>query len=124
MINKPNRTLSLFSSLEDQLSQSHPIYRLAHKINWSRFDDAFTPLYSANVGRKSNPIRLMCGLLILKHLRNLSDESVVEQWSENAYYQYFCGMNEFRPSFPCDSSELVYFRKHIGESGLELILAV
>ncbi len=27
----------------------------------------------------------MCGLLILKHVRNLSDESVVEQWSENAY---------------------------------------
>ncbi len=47
----------------------------------------------------------MCGLLILKHLRNLSDESVVEQWSENAYFQYFCGMHEFVPSFPFNSSE-------------------
>lgn len=26
----------------------------------------------------------MCGLLILKYVRNLSDESVVEQWSESA----------------------------------------
>ena len=52
----------------------------------------------------------MCGLLILKHLRNLSDESVVEQWSENAYFQYFCGMHEFVPSFPCNSSELVHYR--------------
>lgn len=26
----------------------------------------------------------MCGLLNLKHLRNLSDEFIVEQWSENA----------------------------------------
>ena len=43
-------------------------------------------------------ICLMCGLLILKHVRNLSDESVVEQWSENAYYQYFCGMLEFTPA--------------------------
>ena len=65
----------------------------------------------------------MCGLLILKHLRNLSDESVVEQWSENAYFQYFCGMPEFLPSFPCNSSELVHFRKRIGEKGIELILS-
>lgn len=65
----------------------------------------------------------MCGLLILKHLRNISDESVVEQWSENAYFQYFCGMHEFVPSFPCASSELVLFRKRIGEKGMELILS-
>lgn len=62
----------------------------------------------------------MCGLLILKHLRNLSDESVVEQWSENAYYQYFCGMQEFAPGVPCASSELVHFRHRIGEKGIEL----
>ena len=65
----------------------------------------------------------MCGLLILKHVRNLSDESVVEPWSENTYYQYFCGMSEFTPSYPCNASELVHFRKRIGEKGLELILS-
>lgn len=63
----------------------------------------------------------MCGLLILKHLRNLSDESLVEQWSESAYYQYLYGMQEFTPSVPCASSELVHFRKRIGEAGIELI---
>ena len=65
----------------------------------------------------------MCGLQFLKHVCNLSDESVVEQWSENAYYQYFCGMLEFTPSFPCNASELVHFRKRIGEKGMELILS-
>ena len=63
----------------------------------------------------------MVGLLILKHLRNISDESVVEQWSENLYYQYFCGMTEFYAAAPCEASELVHFRKRIGESGIELI---
>lgn len=63
----------------------------------------------------------MCGLLILKHLRNLSDESVVEQWSENAYYQYFWGMQEFTPVTPCTASELVHFRNRIGEKGIEFI---
>ncbi|PDP40487.1 IS5 family transposase [Porphyromonas gingivalis] len=121
MIKKPHHTPSLFSSLSDMLNQSHPLYKLADKIDWEKFDTAFRPLYCQHNGRPSKPIRLMCGLLILKHLRNLSDESVVEQWSENAYYQYFCGMQEFAPGAPCASSELVHFRHRIGEKGIELI---
>lgn len=123
MINKSTPQPSLFSSLADQLSHTHPLYLLADKINWRRFEEAFTPLYSSVNGRPAKPIRLMCGLLILKHVRNLSDESVVEQWSENAYYQYFCGMPGFTPSFPCNASELVHFRKRIGEKGIELIFS-
>ena len=121
MIKKPHHSPSLFSSLSDLLNSSHPLYKLADKIDWAKFDTAFEPLYSQNNGRPAKPIRLMCGLLILKHLRNLSDESVVEQWSENAYYQYFCGMQEFTPCAPCASSELVHFRNRIGEKGIELI---
>ena len=121
MITKPHITPSLFSSLSDMLNQSHPLYKLADKIDWAKFDTAFAPLYCQNNGHPAKPIRLMCGLLILKHLRNLSDESLVEQWSENAYYQYFCGMPEFVPGAPCASSELVHFRNRIGEKGIELI---
>ncbi|OWP24469.1 IS5/IS1182 family transposase [Porphyromonas gingivalis] len=121
MIKKSHHSPSLFSSLSDMLNQTHPLYKLADKIDWEKFDTTFRPLYCQHNGRPSKPIRLMCGLLILKHLRNLSDESVVEQWSENAYYQYFCGMQEFLPSAPCASSELVHFRKRIGEKGIELI---
>ena len=123
MIKKTCPQPSLFSSLADQLNPKHPLYQLADKIDWRRFESSFSPLYSADNGRPAKPVRLMCGLLILKHVRNLSDESVVEQWSENAYYQYFCGMLEFTPSFPCNASELVHFRKRIGEKGMELILS-
>ncbi len=123
MIQTTPSSPSLFSSLDDLLNQHHPLHKLSHKINWSVFETAFTPLYCSDNGRPAKPIRLMCGLLILKHLRNISDESVVEQWSENAYFQYFCGMHEFVPSFPCNASELVHFRKRIGEKGIELILA-
>lgn len=123
MINTTPFSPSLFSSLDDLLNQQHPLYKLSHKINWCVFENAFMPLYCSDNGRPAKPIRLMCGLLILKHLRNISDESVVEQWSENAYFQYFCGMHEFVPSFPCAASELVHFRKRIGEKGMELILA-
>ena len=40
---------------------------------------------------------------------------------QNPYYQSFCGMEYFQWQFPCDPSELVYFRKRIGESGVEKI---
>jgi IS5 family transposase len=113
---------SFFSSLSDQLDQCHPLLRLADKINWNRFREKFSGHYCPDQGRPAKAIRLMCGLLILKHLRNLSDESVVEQWSENAYYQYFCGSQYFTPSVPCNATELVHFRHRIGEEGIELIL--
>ena len=122
---KPNiknlAQIGFFSSFEDLLNHNHPLYILANKVYWNVFDDAFLPLYSAE-GRPAKSIRLMVGLLILKHLRNISDESVVEQWSENSYYQYFCGEVCFVPSEPCDASELVHFRNRIGKAGLELIL--
>jgi len=47
---------------------------------------------------------------------------VVEQWSENNYFQYFSGVQFFQPKIPCVPTELVAFRNRIGESGLELIL--
>ena len=123
MIKKTYTKPSLFASLGDMLDHSHPLFRLADKIEWIRFEEAFIPLYCNENGRPCKPIRLMCGLLILKHVRDISDESVVEQWSENPYYQYFCGMDEFTTSAPCSSSELVHFRHRIGEKGIELILA-
>ena len=123
MLKRTSKQLSMFSSLEDMLSHEHPLFQLSNKINWESFENAFSPLYCSTNGRPAHPIRLMCGLLILKHLRNVSDEMVVSQWSENAYYQYFCGGLEFMPKQPCDASELVHFRNRIGEKGMELILA-
>ena len=111
-----------YSSLTVMLNQKHPLFILADQIMWDVFEAEFSVLYCADNGRPAKPIRLMVGLLILKHLRNISDESVVEQWSENAYYQYFCGQMDFVPGVPCEASELVHFRKRIGEKGVELIL--
>ena len=113
---------SLFSSFEDQLNHIHPIYKLSHLIDWQMFEREFTPLYSSKPSRPAKPIRLMVGLLILKHVRNISDESVVEQWAENSYYQYFCGEYSFVPNVPCNPTDLVHFRHRIGKRGIELIL--
>jgi transposase, IS5 family len=88
---KPTTQLDIFGGLGDTLDQKHPLYLLANSINWSLFDEAFKEFYSEKMGAPSKPIRLMVSLLILKQVRNLSDENLVEQWSENCYYQYFAG---------------------------------
>jgi IS5 family transposase len=125
MLNKPTITTQLGflqPGLKEQLSNKHPLYLLAHRINWQLFEESFRKHYKENFGRPAKPIRLMTALLILKHIRNLSDESVVEQWSENAYYQYFSGEQTFTAKAPCEASELVHFRNRIGAEGVELIL--
>lgn len=120
--NKNPNQVSFLSTFEEILDRKHGLYKLANKIDWNVFEQAFSPLYSSGKGRPAKPIRLMVGLLILKHLRNVSDEVVVAQWSENNYYQYFCGEKSFATGKPCEASELVHFRNRIGESGVELIL--
>jgi len=65
---KPIHQSSLFFNFEDTLNQNHPLYILANKIHWSMFEEAFLPLYSQNKGRPAKPIRLMVGLLMLKHI--------------------------------------------------------
>ena len=72
----PNRKqLSLCEqSLEKQLNPKHPLYRLSQAIPWDHLENEFASLYS-HTGRKAHPFRLMAGLLILKQLRNLSDEA-------------------------------------------------
>ena len=117
---KPTSQLGFYSTFEEQLSRSHPLYILANQINWNIFEDAFADLYSEE-GRPAKPIRLMVSLILLKHIRNVSDESVVEQWTENCYYQYFSGEKVFACGAPCEASELVHFRNRIGTEGIELI---
>jgi transposase, IS5 family len=112
----------LMPGLAEQLDKRHGLYRLAQTIDWAYFDKEFEKYYRNDFGRPALPIRLMVSLIILKHLRNLSDESVVEQWAENCYYQFFSGKQEFTPKAPCVPTELVNFRNRIGPEGMEKIL--
>ena len=118
-----HRQMSFMSAgLMDQLNPKHPLLCLARSIPWDFFESEFAPQYAA-VGRPAKPIRLMVGLSILKHMENVSDELIVQHRVQNPYDQAFCGEVEFQWSFPCDPSDMLYFRKRIGAKGFEKILA-
>jgi IS5 family transposase len=126
MKGKPPNT-SQFNLYRQQLANlinpKHPLCKLAKRIRWHELENHFADLYH-QTGRPAKPIRLMVSLLILKQLYNLSDETIVERWVENPYFQFFRGKSVFQRNFPCHPTDLVYFRKRIGEQGVEKILQV
>ncbi len=109
--------------LDAIVDKNHPLVRCAERIDWSGFDAEFGALYAQGVGRPGLPTRLMVGLHYLKHTFDESDESVVERFVENPYWQYFCGLEHFTHEFPLDPSSLVRWRKRVGVSGVEKLLA-
>jgi IS5 family transposase len=110
------------ANLMEFIDPRHRLCLLAKAIDWNGFEEGFAQLYS-KVGCPAKPVRLMVGLLILKQVYNLADETVMEEWVSNPYFQYFCGETVFQWKFPCDPSDLVHFRHRIGEAGVEKILA-
>lgn len=93
---------------------------LSETINWDKLEASLGSYYS-EIGRPAHPIRLMCSLLIIKQLENLSDAGVVQAWLQSPYYQYFSGEEHFQWELPCDSSNLTQFRNRIGEAGVKEI---
>lgn len=121
--NKPLNQLGFLApTLKEQLNPKHELYLLADRIDWDYFEEEFAGFYSKN-GRPAHPIRLMTSLLILKSIYNLSDEVLVEEhWEMNVYFQYFSGSVLQQWGQPCAASDLVHFRKRIGEEGVQKIL--
>ena len=63
----------------------------------------------------------MVGLLLLKHIYGVSDESVSERCVHVPYLQYFTG-EEFFQQISLERSDLGQWRKRLGDN-LELLLA-
>ncbi|MCL2651927.1 MAG: IS5 family transposase [Candidatus Azobacteroides sp.] len=108
--------------LSELIDPHHELVLLADSIDWEYFEKEFSSLYS-EAGQPSVPIRLIVGCLLLKHLKNLGDETLAKAWIENPYMQYFCGMKCFEYKFPFEPSDFCHFRKRIGEGGFEKIFA-
>ncbi len=110
----------LQANLRDMLNPNEPVYQLTDSMDWEYFEREFSDYY-IDFGRPAKPIRLMVSLLILKQIYSISDDEVVETWTQNPYWQYFSGMDVFQWKLPCVSSDLTHFRNRIGSEGAEKI---
>jgi IS5 family transposase len=119
---KPDLQQNLFKTrLTELINMDHPLVKLAQEISWDKMEQEFAGFFSEQ-GRPCVAIRKIAGMLLLKEMFKASDESVVERWIENAYWQYFTGETFFQTDQPFDPSNFVHFRNRIGERGLEFLL--
>ena len=136
------------SRLADMIDLRHPLAVLATRMPWSALEASLAPTFARKVrpgvavpvedlfgpslqlagagtsaaGRPRLPMRLMLSLLYLKHAFDLSDEALVERWSENVVWQFFSGEVYYQPRLPCDATQIGRFRSAIGEAGVEELL--
>jgi IS5 family transposase len=134
--------------LDQMIDLRHPLAVLAARMPWADIEASLAPAFAhrdrkgrvvegadmfgptvavagagvSNAGRPRLPIRLMVALLYLKHAYNESDESLVERWAQDVYFQFFSGQVYFEPRLPCDPAQISRFRRVLGEAGVEQLL--
>ena len=109
-------------SLDEIIDLGHPLARLAREIDWDFLDGGFSSVCRSGPGQPPLPTRLVAGLLILKHMHDLSDEALCARWVENPYYQYFCGEESFQHDLRFERSSLTRWRQRLGEEQLAALL--
>ena len=65
--------------------------KMADAIPWEVFEKKYSRLFKGKNGRVAKPLRLALGSLIIQTKYQYSDRELVEQLTENPYYQYFIG---------------------------------
>lgn len=108
--------------LSSLLNPSHELYLLSKLIDWEQYEKEFAGYFVENVGAPAKPVRLIVGILMLQHMNNYSDESAIDEWVENPYWQFFCGYDYLEWEKPIDPSSLPRWRKRLGVEGVEKIL--
>ena len=107
---------------ENMLDINHELIKLSKHIDWESPDKEWGALFVSTKGAPAIRTRLIAGLHYLKHLHDLSDEQVVKGWTENPYWQYFCGEEYFQHKMPIHPVTMTKWRNRPGKSGSEKLL--
>lgn len=107
--------------LGSKLAEGNRWLRLAEALPWERLDEEYGRHFAAGQGRPAKDSRLVCGLLAVKQLKNLSDEDAVAEFMESPYIQAFCGQEYFAVEDVTNPGILSERRKRLGPEFLALL---
>ncbi|HAU88894.1 MAG TPA: hypothetical protein DCW72_01245 [Elusimicrobia bacterium] len=107
--------------LGSKLAEGNRWLRLAEALPWERLDEEYGKHFAAGQGRPAKDSRLVCGLLAVKQLKNLSDEDAVAEFMESPYIQAFCGQEYFAVEDVTNPGILSERRKRLGPEFLALL---
>ena len=95
--------------------------RKAELIPWDEIEEKYAALFPSKTGMPAKPLRMALGSLLIQKQYDYSDRELVEQLTENPYYQYFIGLHGYQQNAPFVPSLLVEFRKRLTEEVLNEI---
>jgi transposase/flagellar hook-basal body complex protein FliE len=124
MLRQEPKQSSFHSILYDKIPEKHTLKKISLVVDFSFINKLLEDSYCKDFGRPAKEPELMCKLLLLQHLYDLSDEQVINDGNLNLAYLYFLGVNP--ETLLPDSSLLSKFRtQRLGETTLdEMILEV
>ena len=111
--NSQSNFLSFNQPLGLHMNPENRWIKMADAIPWEIFEKKYSRLFKGKNGRVAKPLRLALGSLIIQTKYQYSDRELVEQLTENPYYQYFIGLPGYQEEAPIDASTLVLFRKRL-----------
>ncbi len=80
-----DKQIDLFRpELSKIIDPRHSLVKLSRVVNWDDLDNTFGITFCDDNGRPGKPTRLMVALHYLKFTHDLSDDTVVSGWVENA----------------------------------------
>ncbi len=115
---------SLFGKLfhlGGKLAEGNRWLKLAEVMPWEKLDAGYGRHFSEGYGRPAKDSRLVCGLLAVKQLKNLSDDEAVAEFMESPYIQAFCGQEYFALEDVVNPGMLSERRKRLGPEFMALL---
>lgn len=111
--NSQNNFLGFNQPIGLHMNPNNRWIKMADSIPWEQFEKKYARLFKGKKGNVAKPLRLALGSLIIQTKYQYSDRELVEQLTENPYYQYFIGLPGYQEESPIDASTLVLFRKRL-----------
>lgn len=93
MLRQEPKQLSLHSLLYSKIPEKHILKVINQVVDFSFINELLADRYCKNFGRPAKEPEMMCKLLFLQYLYDLSDEDVIEEGNVNLAYMYFLGIN-------------------------------
>ena len=121
MLRYESKQSSFHCLLYNKIPEKHILKQVKNVIDFSFVNSLLEDTYCKNFGRPAKELELMCKLLFLQSIYNLSDEKLIEEANLNLAYLYFLDINP-EDSLP-EKSLLSKFRtRRLGEKTLDEII--
>ena len=101
-----------------KLNSENRWVKKAETIPWTQIEEKYAAFFPSKTGMPAKPLRMALGSLLIQKQYGYSDRELLEQITENPYYQYFIGLPGFQEKAPFAPSLLVEFRKRLTDEVL------